>query len=307
MSGQSLAMFGPTTSSETLGDAPAFPIEAFRALRFQDGPCCPRCGEDRVQRWGRFGWRQRYRCKGCRRTFSDFTGTPLAYLKHVDRWPAFCRFFPRALTVRRTAVLLAIHPTTSFRWRHRLLDGLRSSEAPALSGRVSVDFGWLPYSTKGRRMPRTARPGASVDSRRLAWVVAACDASGASFARHTGETCPGWPRLRQVLAGRIRWGSVLLYRTNRKLRIAPAAAALGIASEHERALLIGARRRDPEKARVNLARYRRWEQRFRGIATRYLDNYLVWFRLAEVAGGRVRPPRQLDPVLAGVFPPRQSP
>jgi transposase-like protein len=298
----------PMMSTAATGSA-SFPIHSFRTLRFPNGPSCPRCEDHRIQRWGRFGWRQRYRCKGCHRTFSDFTGTPLAYVKRVDRWPVFCRLFPRALTVRRMAVLLDVHPETSFRWRHRLLDSLRLTEAPALSARVSVDLGWLPYSTKGERDPQRAGSRLKASARlprRTAWLILACDPTGASFARFAGEVCPGWLRIRKVLAGRIRPGAVLLYRTNRKLRVAPAAAALGLSSEHEGAAPEDEERRDPEPARFHLVRYRRWELRFRGIASRYLDNYLVWFRLVELARHVVRPQRRLEPILCGSFPPRQS-
>lgn len=301
-------MFEHSTAGSAAGaPPPAFPIHTFRALRFPGHIACPRCAHQRVQRWGRFGWRQRYRCLGCRRTFSDFTGTPLAYLKHVDRWPTFCRLFPRAFSVRRTAVLLDVHPCTSFRWRHRLLDGLRGTERPALSGRVSVDLGWLPYSEKGARPDPEPVAVASVwhSSGRQAWVVVACDPRGASFGRYLGNVCPGWPRIRSALAGRLLPGTTLLYRTNRKIRIEPAAAALGVGSELERSVGREPGGRSPELARSYLARYRRWERRFRGVATRYLDNYLVWFRLIDVARHRARPFRGLQSVLVGTFPSRQ--
>ncbi|MEJ2502680.1 MAG: hypothetical protein P8177_05085 [Gemmatimonadota bacterium] len=167
---------------------------------------------------------------------------------------------------------------------------------------MSVDLAWLPYSEKGARPPADrslAAPNESI--RRRAWVVVACDPSGASFARHVGEIRPGWKQLGKVLGGRIEKGSRLLYRVNQRLRIAPLARCFGLGSENERAAST-VPRRDPERARVWLARCRRWAQRFRGTATRYLDNYLTWFRLVDIAKERVRPRRELDVVLAGRFP-----
>src|SRR6266511_46674 len=51
-----------------------------RKARWLDGIVCPRCGKRRVTTHSRSSgtpWR-RYLCLGCRRTFTDLTGTPLA-------------------------------------------------------------------------------------------------------------------------------------------------------------------------------------------------------------------------------------
>jgi hypothetical protein len=58
-------------------------LERVRSARFSRGPACPRCRGRWIQRWGQFAGRQRYRCRGCRRTFSDLTGTPAAYVKKL--------------------------------------------------------------------------------------------------------------------------------------------------------------------------------------------------------------------------------
>jgi transposase-like protein len=46
-------------------------------------PSCPRCAGGEVKQDGRAGETQRYRCRGCRRTFVARTGTPFA----GHRWP----------------------------------------------------------------------------------------------------------------------------------------------------------------------------------------------------------------------------
>ena len=46
-------------------------------------PSCPRCSGVAVKQDGRSGETQRYRCRACRRTFIDRTGTPFA----GHRWP----------------------------------------------------------------------------------------------------------------------------------------------------------------------------------------------------------------------------
>ncbi|WP_390853998.1 IS1/IS1595 family N-terminal zinc-binding domain-containing protein [Alicyclobacillus hesperidum] len=53
---------------------------------------CPRCQNKSTIRHGKVDDRQRYLCKSCRGTFSDLTGTPLAYVKKsTDMWVEVAR------------------------------------------------------------------------------------------------------------------------------------------------------------------------------------------------------------------------
>lgn len=53
-------------------------FEVVRQLRWPDGVCCPHCGSDQINRNGHDEsqpHRQRYLCKGCKRSFDDLTVT----------------------------------------------------------------------------------------------------------------------------------------------------------------------------------------------------------------------------------------
>ncbi|MGE5506984.1 MAG: transposase [Chitinophagales bacterium] len=97
-------------------------------------PACPHCRLARVQKWGRFDGRQRYRCTSCAKTFTETTGTPLAGLKRPDRWAQLERCLLASLSVRSSAEALGVHPSTAFRWRHRFLADLRTREKTRLAG-----------------------------------------------------------------------------------------------------------------------------------------------------------------------------
>lgn len=49
-------------------------------------PVCPHCAGTELHRWGKSCGLQRYRCCGCNRTFNALTRTPLACLRHKDKW-----------------------------------------------------------------------------------------------------------------------------------------------------------------------------------------------------------------------------
>ena len=85
---------------------------------------CPHCRGTDWSQWGigRAGL-PRFRCKTCGRTFNGFTGTPFAYLKKREKLQAHARCLREGISIRWTAAVLGIHPTTAFSWRHRCLEG----------------------------------------------------------------------------------------------------------------------------------------------------------------------------------------
>lgn len=282
-------------------DTPRFPIRLFRHLRFRHGLFCPRCGHTRIHRWGRYGCRRRYRCLGCRRTFSDFTGTPLAYLKRVELWPRFCSLALHAPTVRAAAHRLGIDPSTSFRWRHRLLASLCRTEAVELEPQISVHIDWFARSEKGSRaLNRPARRvaffGLSFQTDPV-WAVFGCDGEGRSLGALLDAPRPSPPSVRAVLEKRIRPGSTLLSRQGWGSVIARTADQLDLRYDKEPASPAHL-----EPGRLYVVRLRTWLVRFHGVATRYLDNYLVWFRLIDYGATRLQAPPAASSLLAGEFP-----
>lgn len=74
-------------------------------------PCCPRCGESRVVRNGHADGLQHYKCRACDRTFNALTETPLARLRHREKWLAQASVLDGGLSVRRAAVQMRMHRT----------------------------------------------------------------------------------------------------------------------------------------------------------------------------------------------------
>lgn len=144
---------------ESKREAEARILATMRQARFPSTRprTCPRCQSTRTIRWGRTRGRQRYRCHGCHRTFSDLTGTPLAYTKRLALWPAFGDCMAQGLSVRRTARRLGIHKDTAFRWRHRLARTYDAASNTAVGGMVALSVVALPHSEKGRR-PQGRKP-----------------------------------------------------------------------------------------------------------------------------------------------------
>jgi transposase-like protein len=278
------------------------------------GKPCPHCNSSNTQRHGSFvrkdGTRQpRRRCRDCRRTFNQHTGTPLHYLKKRAQWVQMLRNMGRAVSLRRMAGQLNVHLSTTFRWRHRLLAALSSQPQPVLTGAVSVSEMYMRYSEKGSR--HTAGPGAFYRRRpNPNWAPAgqfAATVPGRSTipfpfrGRIDGKpscvilACAGdQPAL--AIGGRGRLGVEQVQACLVRLLGAGAEVWIrGFAPHEEACQALGI----PYRSGFDLPVPRfvcgaeslgsglyRWLIHFRGVATKYLNHYLVWGRLARLAEAR---------------------
>jgi len=120
---------------------------------------CPHCDGREVVRWGQSADLPRYRCKTCRRTFNALTKTPLAGLRHKEKWATQAGAMIDGVSMAKAAKRCGVHYTTAFRWRHRFLDALATDTSQTLPGIIGGDEMVILESFKGKRsaMPRKAR------------------------------------------------------------------------------------------------------------------------------------------------------
>jgi transposase-like protein len=287
-------------------------LELVRAARTADGNRCPRCGDTRIIAWGSFSGRQRHRCKGCRRTFSDFTLTPVAYSKRAHLWRACGRCMVASWTVRRAARRIGVHPTTAFRWRHRILAAVRRGTCQLLGGRVATIELVTAYSEKGtkrRGRAHVARRARGSDARERVIAVFMRDEQQRTSAEVVGRRFLTAEMLRKALLTRVAGDSTIITRAG---AFSPYAGMCNRVGMPLLSLAPGTSA-DPVALRCHDAvatmrhRYRTWEHPFHGVATRYLKHYLAWFRFRDGAAGGARFRRLLERMFAGaVAVPRQA-
>jgi transposase-like protein len=255
--------------------------------RLTDDPQCPRCGATHLQRYGKEHGLQRYRCVGCGRTFNALTGTPLARLRHKDRWLTFARSLKLSHSVREAARLAGVGKNTSFRWRHRFLQLDKGRQKQKLTGIVEIDESFILESRKGERgLPRAPRkrggkakkPGLSDEQTP---VLIARD-------RHGDEVDAVLPErtakaVEAALEGVLVKEDVLLC-----IDGDPALATFAENNGFEYELIIASRgERMHEKVlhiqnvNAKVSRFKKWLERFNGVASKYLSSYLTWQRELE--------------------------
>ena len=271
--------------------------------------CCPRCGNKRCYRHGFANDLQRYRCCACGRTFNDLTGTPLARLRLKAKWLEYSQVLLDSLPVRKAADRIGVHRNTAFRWRHRFLHWVKLDRPAALNGIVEADETFLLESQKGsrtlnrpprRRGGRAAKRGISSE---LDCILVARDREGRTVDAVTGRGALTAAQLERALLPRLDLQALPVsdshaaYRAfARKHRIAHEAVNLRAAVRVRR---LGNLAIHVQNVNAYHERFKAWLLGFRGVASRYLPNYLGWHWALD--GQRVISPEQLLSVAIRVI------
>ncbi|MCI0436047.1 MAG: hypothetical protein L0271_20760 [Gemmatimonadetes bacterium] len=188
-----------------------------------------------------------------------------------------------------------VSPATAFRWRHTILAAARRYDGEAVAGWIELEWAWFVYSEKGRRRPDgTARRRGVTPNHRLSepgtTVAIACDrrqrvVTGAINERPATGRRLDSGRLAKLLAPRLCAPVVFIARHGQLGPAAVMARRMGASFRDARSAQSATRlARSIVHVRHALAyrdRLLAWMPRFRGVATRYLPNYLLWHRAVD--------------------------
>ncbi len=235
-------------------------------------PACPYCMSAKLYRWGKVCELQRYRCRQCNRTFNALTNTPLARLRHKDKWLNYEQTMIQGLSLRKSANSCGIAKNTSFKWRHRFLRMPEIQQSNQMSGIVEADETYFLESFKGQRhLPRP--------SRKRGGKAANCILHGTSAEQIGSVLTPllnmdvilctdGMPAYKQIAKhARI---------VHRPVNISAGQRVINNIYHIQN---------------VNAydSRLKQWIAKFHGVATRYLGSYLGWHRMIDRLGRNITP------------------
>ncbi|SOB74717.1 Transposase [Marinobacter sp. LV10R510-11A] len=249
---------------------------------------CPHCSSQYFVKWGYSAGLQRYRCQNpvCHKTFNAVSRTPLARLRHRDKWFDYLRCMRDSLTLRVSAARVGIDLKTAFRWRHRFLLASAHANANDLSGIIEVDETFFAESCKGKRKltHRSPRKRGGQSNRKYKAdkipVLIARDRNG--HISDLVDPALNKSTVHEFLTPIINCDSILCsdghswYKTFSKDH--------GIA--HHRLITLDNQRvigKEYHIQNVNsyISRLKGWMARFHGVGTAYLPSYLAWRRLFE--------------------------
>lgn len=266
--------------------------------RFSKGKVCPHCGHEEVSRNGKFNDKQRYICKSCRKTFTDFTRSPrYNSKKDIRKWILYSKCMINGYSIRKCAEIVEISVPTSFYWRHKFLDAIRVYMGIGnVGGVIEVDEAFFRESFKGNHkksttfiMPREPHKRgvkgsrSSKDEKRKrgiskeqVCVLCAIDRVGNII---TELICKGRMKhtdLERLFTGRIEDESILCTDSHKSyIRFA----------QNSGVELQQIKRGKHKKGIYHIqhinsfhSKLKEWMYGFHSVATKYLANYMYWFK-----------------------------
>lgn len=269
------------------GDGEASGLEAIELAK---APACAHCQSEKLVRNGRRSGLQRWLCRDCGKTSNATSGTPLSRLRDKERFAAYAECMRQGMTIRATARELGMSLDKAFRWRHRFLENAVDHQPHKVSGLLEVDETYFRRSQKGSRQIQRA-PRRRGGGRR-----------GGSRGRDSDEWVP-------VLVGRVRGQPFTTDRVLERVTTEEVTDALSPVVKDTDTVVCtdghAAYERVGDKLGVTTkqfvasyhghvrdggfhvqnvnnyhARLQGWIlHRLRGVATKYLPNYLAWMRL----------------------------
>lgn len=233
---------------------------------------CPHCHSDKINRWGKKNDLQRYRCKDCKRTFNSLTNTPLARLRKRGHWLEYSLCLKEGMSVRQAAKECSVHYTTTFRWRHRFLSNAKLLKPSKLAGIIELTETFFKESFKGKKIECE-----NIKNRRKVFVVVGRDRNsntidGITFSFKSSE-------LSKIFDNKISKDTLICsdskkayfdYTKQNNIRHGYIHLSKGEYSKKE---IVHINNSISYKNNLHL-----WIKRFHGVATKYLINYISWFR-----------------------------
>lgn len=270
--------------------APSNASQIRRELLNNKQGTCPHCGHAKYVRFGSKSGSQRYKCKSCNRSFTQYTGTWMAGIHHKDKIDGYLRLMVEEKSLDKIKAKLSINKQTAFDWRHKVLAALTESDKDDFTGITESDETFFLQSEKGRdvtgRKPRK-RGGKSknkgISKDQVAVMVTKDRKSGLDL------TVATLGRLKKIdienaIGTRIRKNPVVLCSD---AHVSYKGFAKDNDIEHH-ALKAAIKQRVKKKIyhiqHVNSThnKLKKWiENQFWGVSTKYLQQYLNWFRVKE--------------------------
>lgn len=269
--------------------------------KFTDGVVCPYCGKKHIVRNGhRKDGTQKYVCADCGKSFTARTNTISAgSRKPLEVWKKYVECMVNELPIRAAAAECGMADSTSFAWRHKILDALQNmGDGVTLSGIAESDDTYFPVSFKGNHdkskdfdmgRPARKRGGDGVSkglSDDLVCVPCAVDRKGHSIAKVSNLGECSCKDLDNVFGTKIDENSTFCTDGSK--------AQKKFAKEHG----LDCIQIKGGKAKKGIyhiqhinsyhSRLKNFIRNFNGVATKYLNNYLVWNNFVNYAKNTIQ-------------------
>lgn len=261
-----------------------------KEFRFAKGKVCPHCSAEAISRNGKYKGKQRYICKSCNKTSTDFTNSATYKSKKaLDKWLKYAKCMIAGYSIRKSAEIVEINIATSFFWRHKILDCIRSFfGVGSVEGVIEADEVFFAESFKGTKpskMPRKSRKrGKQVKRRGLSneqvCIATAIDRQGNLIMELLCRGRMKRQQLEKLYDGRIGDNSILCTDSHKSY----VQFAKDFSLEHKRIKRGKYKEGIYHIQHINAvhSKLKKWMNRFNGVATKYISNHMYWFKWLQL-------------------------
>ncbi len=265
---------------------------------------CPHCDSDKKVKNGLYKKKQRYMCKNCKSTFFSTTNTSIHYINNVEVWKEFVKFMlvnanPPSLTTLSKE--FKISSKTAHNWKHKFLSSLIEVNTLDYSLDLQVQLVYIPFWTKGKRSYR------STESVLLSEKKHRQDKKYACFicVRAANNDFDFFPV--DVDPGKVTDKS-FVYRCLQEIDI-PKTATIhtrdqGFVYEYfketEYTSHLMMEKKGKEKTDIDLLMedFFQWSKSFNGFSTKYIWNYLKWYKMLALFATNKNPEDYIEMALS---------
>jgi transposase-like protein len=262
---------------------------------------CPHCNSHKFYKFGKDKGSQRFKCKACSRTFTEHTGTWLAGLHKKELVNDYLELMHQSKSLDKIKTALNINKKTAFDWRHKVLSSLEDVKKDNFNGILESDETFFLHSNKGKKqLQRKGRKrGGSSSTRGISndqvAVIATSDRKGTIDMKVAtlGRICK--VDIENAIGNRIEKDSILCADGHVSYK--------GFAKDNQLTLVV--LRADLKQyvkngvyhiQNVNSLhnRMKKWiDSTFWGVSTKYLQNYLNWYRVQQAFKNSLRPAEEV--------------
>lgn len=234
--------------------------------------------------------RQRYLDKTTGQTLSDTDESIVRYTKKsYEQWSDFIKCMLYGLSLRKTAKDIGISTTTAFAWRHKVIKALANYQVVIeLSGEIQMDETYFLLNMKGpwkgKHMPRPSKKKGEPSiyrgvSNEQVCVLVAIDENDQVFTQIIGQGNPLKENILKSVEDKIQKKSHIT--SDSKSAYADIADQLECTITQ---IPSGEYTKDEYSLGVinqYHSKLKTWFRKFRGVSTKHLEGYLMWFRFMK--------------------------
>ncbi len=250
---------------------------------------CPHCSHIKYTKMGKDKQVQRYKCSGCNRTFTPFTGTWMAQIHKKDKLADYLKLMQEGLSLEKIRKKLNINKKTAFDWRHKITHSLKGMSEAEFTGITESDETFFLHSEKGSgKLTRKSRKrGKQIKTRginksQVAVIVTADRSKSISL------NVSGFGRIRKeditkAIGSKISKQTILCTDGHSSFK------SFTNENNIEHHILKANAKEFVKQGKYHIqninslhSRLKKWINKdMYGVASKYLQNYLFWFKFME--------------------------